>query len=367
MKPFEGPLPPAGMAAAAQAAMPEAEPTTVRRLERGEETRWRAFVDAEPQATFFHRVEWKGIFENVLRHRAHYLLAERGGQVAGVLPLVEVRSRLFGHALSSLPFAVYGGAVAQDRVAREALHRAAVDIGRTLGVRHVELRHRERCDPAWPQQDLYVTFRKTILPDVDANMAAIPRKQRAMVRKAIQRGLASEIDAGIDRFYRLYADNQHRHGTPPHARRTFEALRAAFGADCEVLTVLAPGGEPVSSVMSFYWRDEVLPYYAGDALAARELAANDFKYWELLRRACERGLRVFDYGRSKRDSGSYAFKKNWGFEPQPLHYEYPLLAGGAVPQNNPANPKYRAFIALWRRLPQPLANTIGPAIARNLG
>jgi FemAB-related protein (PEP-CTERM system-associated) len=134
-----------------------------------------------------------------------------------------------------------------------------------------------------------------------------------------------------------------------------------------VLTVVDPGGRPVSSVLSFYFRDEVLPYYAGDLTAAREFAANDFKYWELMRRACERGCRVFDYGRSKRDSGSFDFKKNWGFVAEPLHYEVQLLRRDSLPQNNPANPKFRAFIGMWRRLPRPIANAIGPAIVRNLG
>jgi FemAB-related protein (PEP-CTERM system-associated) len=145
----------------------------------------------------------------------------------------------------------------------------------------------------------------------------------------------------------------HRHGTPPFSRRYFEALRSAFGESCEVMTVLDPQGRPVSSVLSFYFRDEVLPYYAGDLTSARELAANDFKYWELMRRACERGYKVFDYGRSKRDSGSFD--------------EYRLLKRATVPQNNPANPKYRAFIAAWQRLPRPIANAIGPAIVRSLG
>jgi len=134
-----------------------------------------------------------------------------------------------------------------------------------------------------------------------------------------------------------------------------------------VLTVTDKDGHPVSAVLSFRFRDEILPYYAGDAPAARELAANDFKYWELMRRACEQGCKVFDYGRSKRGTGSFDFKKNWGFEPQPLHYEFRLYRREAIPQNNPSNPKYKAFIALWRRLPRGLANRLGPYIVRNLG
>ena len=198
-------------------------------------------------------------------------------------------------------------------------------------------------------------------------MLAIPRKQRAMVRKGMKNGLRSDIDPDVDRFFALFADNVHRHGTPALPKSYFKALQQEFSADCEVLTVTASSGRPVSSVLSFYFRNEVLPYYAGDDETARELAGNDFKYWELMRRACLRGCTVFDYGRSKQGTGSYAFKKNWGFEPTPLHYEYRLYRGNEIPQNNPTNPKYRAFIALWRRLPIALANQLGPFIVRNLG
>jgi FemAB-related protein (PEP-CTERM system-associated) len=150
-------------------------------------------------------------------------------------------------------------------------------------------------------------------------------------------------------------------------KRYFDALFQTFGADCEVLTVLSPQGKPVSAVLSFYFRDEILAYYGGDLTDARELAANDFKYWDLMRRACERGYRIFDYGRSKRDTGPFDFKKNWGFTPEPLAYEYKLLKRDVIPQNNPSNPKYRAFIAAWRCLPRSVANAMGPYIVRSLG
>ena len=328
---------------------------------------WSEFVARCPEATFFHRIEWRDILEKVFRHRTLYLLAESEGRIVGVLPLARVRSLVFGDAMLSLPFAVYGGAAVTEPGARPALHNLARAMSRTLGVGHLELRNRAATEPDWPLQDLYVTFRKTLLPGVEANMLAIPRKQRAMVRKGIERGLSSVIDASVDRFYELYADNQHRHGTPPHSRRYFRALKDAFGSDCEVLTVLDPAGAPVSSVLSFYFRDEVLPYYAGDVVRAREFAANDFKYWELMRRAVERGLKTFDYGRSKLGTGSFSFKKNWGFEPEPLYYEHCLVRRSTIPQNNPANPKYRAFINIWRRLPRPVVDAVGPAIVRNLG
>jgi FemAB-related protein (PEP-CTERM system-associated) len=339
----------------------------VRPFRAQDAARWDAYVERSPAATFFHRAAWRDILQDEFRHATHYVLAERGEDIAGVLPLAEVRSRLFGHALVSLPFCVYGGPVADDAETTGALVDAAERIARDLGVEHLELRNQLPLRQDWPRQDLYATFRKRILPDVEANMLEIPRKQRAMVRKGAKNGLASEVDADARRFFSLYADNVHRHGTPPFSRRYFERLLDVFGDDCEVMTVVDARGKAVSGVLSFYFRDQVLPYYAGDTVEARDLAANDFKYWELMRRACERGVRVFDYGRSKRGTGPFDFKKNWGFEPAPLAYEYRLLRRTSIPQNNPANPKYRAFIALWRRLPVPLANRLGPHLVRNLG
>ena len=335
--------------------------------DRATAARWDAFVMGCSDATHFHRAGWQEIVESVLRHRTHFLYAEEAGRIVGVLPLAHVDSWLFGSALVSLPHAVYGGVAADSPQAANALEDEAQALARRLGVAHLELRNVRARHPDWPTQDLYVTFRKEILPDVEANMLAIPRKQRAMVRKGAKHGLSSEVDGNADRFYALFSDNVHRHGTPALPKRYFEALLRVFGKDCEVLTIVGPDGALYSSVLSFYFRDEVLPYYAGDDVAARDVGANDFKYWELMRRACERGLKTFDYGRSKKDTGPYSFKKNWGFTPQPLHYEYRLYRGDAIPQNNPTNPKYRAFIGLWRRLPRSVANRLGPHIVRNLG
>ena len=342
-------------------------PLRIERYQRGDALRWEAFVERCPEATFFHRIAWKDVIEGCFGHRTHYLLATRGAEVAAILPLAEVRSLLFGHALVSLPFCAVAGVAAADAEAAAALLREARALGEALGVAHLEVRNRAPRAPAWPRQPLYASFRKSLSAEPEANLNAIPRKQRAMVRKGIRAGLVSRIEEGVEGFFALYADNVHRHGTPPLPKRYFAALRAAFGPAVEVLTVADPQGDPVSGVLSFYFRDEVLPYYAGDRLEARDFAANDFKYWELMRRACERGVRVFDYGRSKQGTGPYDFKRNWGFEPEPMAYEYCLYRRDSIPQNNPLNPKYRAFIALWKRLPVPVANALGPHLVKGLG
>ncbi|MCC6531322.1 MAG: FemAB family PEP-CTERM system-associated protein [Burkholderiales bacterium] len=341
-------------------------PVAVRTLQAADRARWDEFVLQCPGATFFHRVGWQHVIERAFGHRTHYLLAECDGAIEGVLPLAEVKSFLFGHSLASLPFCVYGGVAARTQRARAALDAAAVRLAESLQVGHLEYRDIERRHPDWATKDLYVTFRKALDPDPERNLAAIPRKQRAMVRKGIKAGLGAHVDSDTSRFFAAYSDSVHRLGTPVFARRYFDILLDVFGRDVEILTVTLQD-ETVASVLSFYFRDEVLPYYGGGTRLARDVAGNDFMYWEVMRRACERGVRIFDYGRSKRGTGSFDFKKNWGFEPQPLNYAYRLVRSDAVPEHNPLNPKYRLFISMWQRLPLSLANLIGPYVVKNIG
>jgi len=339
----------------------------VKELASTDAARWNAFVGQCPEATFFHRAEWRKIIESVFHHRTHYLYAEREGNIVGVLPLAHVASRLFGSSLVSLPFCVYGGAVVIDPAARAVLHSHARELASSLQVGHLELRNRDVTEPGWLHRDLYATFRKPLLPDPEANFEAIPSKRRNMVRRAAKAGLRAVASDSIDRFFPLYADNVHRHGTPPFPKHYFRALADAFGRDQEILTVLDATGRAVAAAFLFYFRDEIIPYYVGDCVEARNLAANDFMYWEIIRHGAARGCRTFDWSRSKKGTGSFEFKKNWGFEPQPLQYEYLLVSGKRVPEHNPLNPRYQLLIKLWQRLPLPLANLIGPHIVKSLG
>ncbi|RPI13891.1 MAG: FemAB family PEP-CTERM system-associated protein [Lysobacterales bacterium] len=327
---------------------------------------WNAFVLERPDGTFFHRAEWQQVLARAFGHRTHYLLAERDGAVSGVLPLAEVKSRLFGHALVSTPFCVYGGIVASDPDSHAALTRAACELAERLGVDYLEMRNRTLQHPGWPSKDLYVTFRKSIDPEAEKNLTAIPRKQRAVVRKGIKEGCVAEIDADAGRHYAMYSESLRNLGTPVFSQRYLEVLQEVFGPDCEILTV-QHGGAPIASCLTFYFRDEVLPYYGGGTYAARAVGGNDFMYWEIMERARQRGCRIFDYGRSKRGTGAFDFKRFWGFEPEPLHYEYYLVKARAMPNLSPTNPKYDRMIRLWRQLPLRLTQLLGPPVAKYLG
>jgi FemAB-related protein (PEP-CTERM system-associated) len=339
---------------------------SVRPFRADDAGRWDDFVHACASGTFFHLSPWKRVIERAFGHRTHYLLAERAGLVTGVLPLTQIRSVLFGSSLISNAFAVHGGPAAADDDSRRALDAAAARLMELLGVPVLEMRSAtERAD--WQTKSgLYATFRKPILPAVEANLKAVPRKQRAMIRKGMQNGLRSEVDADVGRLHRIYAESVRNLGTPVFAKSYFQILAEEFSTCCDIVTVTGHG-RALAAVLNFYFRDAVLPFYGGGVHAAREVAANDFMYWEVMRRACERGCRVFDFGRSKTGTGAFAFKRNWGFEPTPLDYQFRLAAGRKAPELNPLNPKFRLLVAGWRRLPLPLATRLGPLIVKGIG
>ena len=350
---------------AIESTMDGGEPV-VGELQPGDEARWDEFVLAEPDGTFFHLSGWREIMENALGHRSHFLTCHQDGELTGILPLAQVKSLLFGNALISLPFLVYGGPVTRTKQAQVALVSAAVELAESLGVDHLELRNRQRSDRDWPVGDHYVTFRKALDPDPEKNLLAIPRKQRAMIRKGIKAGLAAEVDTDTARFFPALLECKRNLGTPFFRRQYFDALLDTFGSNIEITTIVR-GSQTICSVMSFRFRNEILPYYGGGGDVARGVKGNDFMYWAVMEKACTDGLEIFDYGRSAAGTGAYRFKKHWGFEPEPLGYEFRLINSTELPNLNPSNPKYRHMINAWKKLPLWTANLIGPPLARRLG
>ena len=345
-------------------------PVEVKPLDERARAGWDDYVASHPQATFFHRAGWAGVIERSFGLPTNYVYAERQGRICGVLPLAHVKSRLFSsNGLTSTPFCVYGGPVADDEPARRALDEHALGLRDRLGADFVEFRETARVRPDWSaKDDLYVTFTKQIAPSPAANLLDVPEPQRQVIRRAVKDlKLRAELDDDLDRHFHVYSTSLRDHGTPAFPRRYFQDLKATFGDDCEVLTVFDASGEPLSTVMSFIHRDTIAPYYAGGMAAGRETGAQSFMYWRLIGRAAERGLGRFDFGRSKRGTGSFDFKVNWGFTPTPLAYEFNLRPGQQIPDNNPNNPKYRLFIAAWQRLPVAVANAVGPHLVRSLG
>lgn len=338
----------------------------IRKLVLDQYERWNEFVYANPYGTVFHLTHWKEAVEKAFGHRAHYVYAEKDGKIEGVFPLIQVKSLLFGNIISSVPFAAYGGPLA---VQSEVLGRL-LDYGKKLTADlqgdYLDLKFSNEQFTGLPQSDLHVTFIKEISADHDENLKAIPRKQRAMVRKGIKSGLVAHFSNDyLDDFFKIYAENVQRMGTPVYSKKWFETLLDVFGERANLL-VIEHDNQIISGVLSFYYKDTVLPYYAASMVEHRSLAPNDFQYWVLMQHAVAKGCRYFDFGRSKKGTGPYNFKKNWGFEPQPLHYQYYLNRLQELPELNPMNPKYRMKIEAWKRLPAVVARVLGPMIVKNI-
>ncbi|MEM7501121.1 MAG: FemAB family XrtA/PEP-CTERM system-associated protein [Pseudomonadota bacterium] len=337
----------------------------VKPYEEADADRWNAYVHQSESGTFFHLAEWRAVLGDHLGHTTYYLYCERDGEIVAVLPLARVKSWLFGDALISTPFLVYGGPIASDEEASKKIIDAAKALAERLGVDYLEFRCRQPTTD-WPRKENFVTFRKRISVDSDENLLAIPRKQRAVIRKAIKAGLGAEIDARTDRLHAVLSENKRNLGTPFFSNRYLQCLKDTFRDRCEVMSI-TKDGNVLSGVMSFRFRDEILPYYGGGGLAARSTGANDFMYWMVMENARTGGCSLFDYGRSRKDTGAYKFKAYWGFEPEQLSYEYYLVNATKLPSVDPSSARYRRVVSAWSRLPLWVARLVGPHLARLLG
>lgn len=333
----------------------------------GAAEQWDELVYRAPGGTFFHLWGWKEVIERTFGFRSIYLAAWRNGDLTGVLPLFEVASGLFGRSLLSLPFAVEGGVCALDAEARSALEGEAVRLCGRSGARSLELRDGLEGAPFGIREGTYFRFRRPLRPTEAEDLAAIPRKQRRMVRVGQRSGLLSRVDPGdLGVFYDLYARSVRQLGTPVFPSRYFRAFLETFPDQCMLLTVRY-GRTPVAAVMSFFFKDTVLPYYAGSRHEFFRYAINDFMYWELIRHARARGARVFDFGRSKKGTGSFEFKRHWGFEPEPLRYRVYVPGGGRPPDRTASDQGIQLLRRAWQRVPLPLTKLLGPFLIKRFG
>jgi FemAB-related protein (PEP-CTERM system-associated) len=341
------------------------------RPEPNELARIEAFVAASPEGTAFHRPAWLLSVSKASGHEWRYLLAEDGdGILQGILPLNLVHSALFGRALVSSGFAVGGGILSNNEQAIQLLGDEAWKFAQRHSFPTVELRGGSVPDDQWQHvQGVYAGFVTPLADDPESQLLAIKRRQRAEIRKGLNNDLT--ICVGTDTqdradHYAVYAESVRNLGTPVFPKALFDEVLDAFGEDADILTVLHEG-MPVASVLSLYHKQTVMPYWGGGTWDARRLRANDVMYYSLMNHAQERGCQRVDFGRSKIGTGAYAFKKNWGFEPQPLSYATRTANGEAARDVNPMSPKYRLQVALWQRLPLSIANRLGPMIAKGLG
>ena len=338
------------------------DPAQVEELDR--------WICAQPDSTPFHRPAWVSAVARGTGQQALMLVCRQGVAIAGVLPLNIIHSPLFGRALVSSGFAVDGGILAHDADTAQALADACWRIAQDRHCPTAELRGGVLPEEGWVlKRDSYLGFARALEADDEAQLAAVPKRHRAEIRKGLDNALDIEIgrDARLlDIHHRLYAQSVHRLGTPVFPKRLFLEVLAAFGKDADILLV-SKNGAPLTTVFTLYHHSRCMPYWQGATSAARALRSNEIAYFRLMGHARDRGCIIFDFGRSKVGTGPAAWKKTWGWEGVPLTYAMRHAPGHEPRDINPLSLQYRRKIELWKRLPLPLANLIGPYIARGLG
>lgn len=328
--------------------------------------RWNGFVNLCPRANFYQRFEWAELNREQLGHRDHFLLAERDASVVGVLPMVRVRSLLFGDVLASMPFVNFGGPAGTDDAVETALVAEACALAERLRCHYLQLRA-TRALGALPVTTDKVSMSIDLDPDPEAMMRGFSGKHRANVKRALRNEITVRAGGAelLPDFHHLLSRSWQRLGTPLYGRAYFEAIVRRFGPEVRIF-VAYHGGRPIATAFNAEFRGTVEGMWAGVDPDAQELQPNYVLYWEMIRDACERGLTRFHLGRSTKDSGAQQFKAKWSAEPQQLYWNYHLVRATEIPQVNPDNPKYARAIRAWQRLPLAVLGVIGPPLARQI-
>jgi FemAB-related protein (PEP-CTERM system-associated) len=326
---------------------------------------WDRFALSHPHGSAFHLTAWKQCIESAFGYTPQYMMAFDQGTLRAVLPLFLVENYVLKRALISSPFAVYGGILADSPDASGALAREVHRLGAELGVQYIELRngHAEQVS-AQPNVDRYATFTKAVTPDEAALMDSLPKKTRNMVRKALKTPFAMRIGSrDIAQFERIHSTTMRRLGTPCFPKQHFANILKYFGPMVDIREVVYQD-RIVAASLNFFFRDQMHTYYAGADQDFNAVAPNTFMYYDHLRWAGQNGLKTFEFGRSKKGTGPFEFKRHWGTDMHELPYEILLVRKKEVPNYTPANKNFGLAIQVWRNLPPVVARTLGPRLIR---
>ena len=286
----------------------------IKSLQKADFNHWDDYVKSHEQGSFFHLSGWQTVIKNSFNHACYYLLAELNGKICGVLPLVEVKSTLFGHALISTPFCVYGGAISDSEAITRQLEQHACQLAEQLNVDYLELRYKTQQNSSLLLKQASSTFGCELGDDAEKILANVKKKQRAVIRHSLKNELSytsteQNNDRTFDQFYQLLSTSYRNLGTPIFSKKYFQQLVEVFGGNIDIAVIADNAEQPSNAVMNFYFNEQVLPYYGGGNSGARYLKSADFMYYQVMCLAKEKGYSWFDFGRSKNDGGPYKYKK----------------------------------------------------------
>ncbi len=329
---------------------------------------WNEFVLNEPDSVNYHQTRWLDVVERAFGHKVYPLWVRNDHEeVRGILPLVHIKSAIFGDSLTSVPFFNYGGVLAKDEAAAAGLTSKAEELLGSTGADFVELRHMGRRMERLPAKAHKVAMHLELPNDSEELWSGFKAKVRNQVRKAEKSGLTASSGRHelLDDFHRVFARNMRDLGTPVYPRKFFATVLDMFPESARIFTVNHEEGCVAAGLGSWFKGSFEIPW-ASSIREYNPLCPNNLLYWHMLRFACENGCTRFDFGRSTPNKGTYRFKKQWGARPVQLYWQYLLPEGEGIPEVNPDNPKFDLAIRIWKRLPVFLTKLLGPHIVRSI-
>lgn len=346
-----------------------AAPSSVRMLKEGEESLWDDYVARNNAGSIYHLSAWRYLIERLFRHESHYVYAaDEGDRVTGVLPLVRLRSLLFGDYLVSMPYFNYGGAIADSPRIEQLLMERAARIAADAGCSHIEFRDTVARPASWPVRTDKVGMELILPSDVNDLWSSLGSKLRSQIKRPQREAGIEVVHGGHDllgEFYQVFARNMRDLGTPVYAVAMFREILQTFPKTASIVVVRF-NNRPAAAAFLIGYKDRIEIPWAASVKELNRFGFNMLLYWEVLKKAVEQRYAIFDFGRSTRDGGTYKFKKQWGAQERPLYWHYWLAPGKAIPNLTPKNPKYNFAIGVWKKLPVFVTNRLGPWLVGNL-
>ena len=329
---------------------------------------WDAYVESHSEGTIYHLSKWQKLIQQQFGHNSfyHYSVNDEN-EVNGILPVVQLKSMLFGNYMVSVPYFNYGGAISDEPDISNDLMKAAGKIASRNSSSHVEFRDTQKYEGDWGLREDKVVMLLDLPDDSEKLWKDIGTKVRAQVKRP-QREPVSVKHGGLDLlddYYEVFAQNMRDLGTPVYAKSFFKAILQTFPENAHIVCVYH-NDKPAAAGFLLGYKERMEIPWASALREFNKISVNMLLYWEVLKYTIEQGYKQFDFGRSTINAGTYRFKKQWGAKPKQLYWHYWLAEGQDVPKMNPDNPKYKLVIGLWQKMPVWLTKIIGPSIVKNL-
>ena len=336
-----------------------------------DQSAWDSFVHSHPLASPYHLFAWGYAITQAYGHKCYYLIAKENEKVVGVLPMVHLKFSFLLNELVALPFCDVGNCLATTANVESKILSEARKCGQQLKTKNIQLRGQLHNDSAFDTSFSMMESDKVRmlldLPDSSETLLkSFKSKLRSQVRKSEKNGVSFRWTGrdGVDSFYSVFCNNMRDLGSPVHSKHLFQSIMEQYGDNAQI-GLAEYEGQCIGAGLILSTKEQTSIPWASTLRRYNRLAPNMLLYWNCMKYAADNNKKVFDFGRSTENEGTFRFKKQWGAQPVPLPwYLSPSKTKNVVKENKTQRPGREKIAEIWKKMPVPMANFVGPQLRK---